>query len=142
MPQGTTMNFPCLARMGSKFFKTKHTIQMKVARCVYGNFKEIAIDFEYSKFACFRRSTPLGHVVDVTENATCICFILCWQPIYPYRIKFIADTGFFFFHRVSLLKNRVVCSRNSSKSLISFILKTDPFVSFYAIRGERKTFDN
>ena len=74
MHEGTEMHFPCLARPGPKFFKTMHTIQIFDGRQMsvwqfQCSVSEIAIDFEYMYPKIFRRSTSLGHVIDVTADA-------------------------------------------------------------------------
>ena len=42
----------------------------------YGSTPEIGIDFRYPKIAYFRRSTPVGHVFDVTADVKHMLFVL------------------------------------------------------------------
>ena len=134
------MHFPSLARAGSKFFKTMHTIQifehvedrpMSVLQFQCCKLRS-PLTLSTPKLLVFRRSTSHGHVVDVTADAKHLLYFVL--ATLSYRIKCIAVMEIVF-HCVSLLKNRVVC--NSPKWRISFIFQNAPLRQF--LRNCRQT---
>ena len=74
-PQGTQLHFPCPARSGSNFFKTNHTVQILGDRPMTipllkhtAQRQKLALIFSTRKMLAFRRSTSLGHMVDVNAD--------------------------------------------------------------------------
>ena len=76
-PQGTKLHFPCPAQVGSKFFKTIHDSNLGRSsdECMAitmlkptAQRQKMALIFKTRKMLVFRRSTSLGHMVDVNAD--------------------------------------------------------------------------